>query len=394
LVVPIFFFYGWYALARFWIVMGAAVGSLIAIIVWIVWIWIDWGNDYYIVTNQRAVWLEKVVGIYDSRQESPLSTVVAVGVDANPIGRVLDYGDVVIRTFVGKIPFDNVDHPKQAARMIEEHWRRRREAAVETEKEAMKDALRRKLDLLPPSKPKTDSAPPAPAPMKRERLNLLRILGASTLKLRYETGDRVVYRKHWIALILQAIIPVLGILAVFILFITRLIQLAYSPNEFFVSFQGGLTVDTWATVYFLAFFPFVAWFIYEVVDWSNDKYEVTPEQIIDLDKKPLGTESRNAAQLDNILAIEYKRIGLLGNIFNFGSVYITVGGTKLIFENVMDPASVQSDIDRRREARIERKNQSAAAAERERMANWLATYHENSRVFREEEEKKRDQNSG
>src|SRR5688572_8180160 len=134
-VVPIFFFYGWYSLARFWIVMVAAVGSLLAVIAWIVWIWIDWSNDYYIVTNQRAVWLEKVVGIYDSRQESPLSTVVAVGVEANPLGRILDYGDVIIRTFVGKIPFNEVDHPKQAARMIEEHWRRRQQAARDLEKE-------------------------------------------------------------------------------------------------------------------------------------------------------------------------------------------------------------------------------------------------------------------
>jgi hypothetical protein len=173
-----------------------------------------------------------------------------------------------------------------------------------------------------------------------------------------------------------------------------LVQLAYNPNEVFISFQGGVTVDTWATAYFLAFFPFVGWLIYEIVDWSNDKFEVTPEQIIDLDRKPFGTESRNAAQLDNILGIEYRRIGLLGNIFNYGSVYITIGGTKLIFEDVIDPASVQSDIDRRRVARIEKKNQAAVAADRERMADWLATYHENSQVFREEEEKKRNQNSG
>jgi hypothetical protein len=166
--------------------------------------------------------------------------------------------------------------------------------------------------------------------------------------------------------------------------------LALSPNEFFISFQGGINIDTWIKVYFLALFPFVGWFIYELVDWSNDKFEVTPEQIIDLDKKPFGTESRNAAQLDNILAIEYRRIGILGNIFNYGSVFITVGGTKLIFEDVIDPATVQSDIDRRREARIAKKNQAAAAAERERMANWLATYHENSQVFREEEKKKND----
>jgi hypothetical protein len=395
LVVPIFFFYGWYSLARFWIVIAAAIGSLLAIIAWMVWLWIDWGNDYYIVTNQRAVWLEKVVGIYDSRQESPLSTVVAVGVEANPIGRVLDYGDVIIRTFVGKIPFDNVDHPKQAARMIEEHWRRRQEAARDLEKEEMKDALRRHLNLPPPaaSKPKTEAAPPAAPQAKRRRQSFLRALGVNTLKLRYETGDKVIYRKHWIALILQAILPVLGILALLLLFVTRLVQLALNPTEAFISFQGGMNIDTWIRVYFFALFPFVGWFIYEVMDWSNDKFEVTPEQIIDLDKKPFGTESRNAAQLDNILAIEYRRIGILGNIFNYGSVFITVGGTKLIFEDVIDPATVQSDIDRRREARIAKKNQSAVAAERERMAHWLATYHENSEDLREEEEKK-NQNSG
>jgi Cyclic nucleotide-binding domain len=395
LLIPIFFFYGWYALARFWIVMVAAIGSLLAIIAWITWLWIDWGNDYYIVTNHRAVWLEKVVGIYDSRQESPLSTVVAVGIEANPLGRILDYGDVGIRTFVGKIPFNDVDHPKQAARMIEEHWRRRREAAGETEKEAMKEALRRKLDLAPPpaSKPKAAPAPPAASQKERERLSLLRMLGANTLKLRYETGDRVIYRKHWIALLFQAWIPVTGFFVVLGFFIYRLIQLVSLP-EVFISFQNGIDVDTVAGAAFLALFPFVLWFLYEVADWSNDKFEVTPEQIIDLDKKPFGTESRNAAQLDNILAIEYRRIGILGNIFNYGSVFITVGGTKLIFEDVIDPATVQSDIDRRREARIEKKNQAEAAAERERMAGWLATYHENSRVFREEEEEKGNQNSG
>jgi hypothetical protein len=74
-------------------------------------------------------------------------------------------------------------------------------------------------------------------------------------------------------------------------------------------------------------------------------------------------------------------------------VYITVGGTKLAFEDVMDPASVQSDIDRRREARMDKKNQAAVAAERERMADWLATYHRSAEDFKREEEKKRNQNS-
>jgi hypothetical protein len=90
-----------------------------------------------------VVWLEKVVGIYDSRQESPLSTILSVGIEANPFGRVLNYGDVVVRTFVGKIIFNNVNHPDQASHMVEEYWQRTRETAASMEKEAMKDALRK-----------------------------------------------------------------------------------------------------------------------------------------------------------------------------------------------------------------------------------------------------------
>ena len=83
-------------------------------------------------------------------------------------------------------------------------------------------------------------------------------------------------------------------------------------------------MDAWASACLLALFPFLGWLIFEIADWSNDKFEVTAEQIIDLDKKPFGTETRNAAQLDSILGTEYKRIGILGNIFNYGTVFTSL----------------------------------------------------------------------
>jgi hypothetical protein len=385
-VVPIGLFYGWFAIAPFFIVGLAAWLSLIAVIGWIIWLVVDWGNDYYIVTNQRVVWLEKVVGIYDSRQESPLSTVLSVGVEANPLGRALDFGDVNVRTFVGKIPFSHVTHPHQAARMIEEYWQRTREAAVGLEKEAMKDAIRKRLGIPIPPKPKSETAsPPPPAP---KGVNLLRMLGSNTLKLRYESGDTVIYRKHWVVLLLEAWMPVLGMLAVIGLFFQRLYQLIRTPGEAFISFNGGIQVDAWAGALLILLVVLFGWFVYRVLDWSNDKFEVTSEQIIDLDKKPFGTETRNAAQLENILGTEYRRIGLLGNIFNFGTVYITVGGTKFAFEDVIDPAAVQSDINRRRAARADKKRQAEITAERERMAEWLATYHKSAQEFVDEENKK------
>jgi len=388
LALPLALFYGWLTLARFVIVALAASLSLLAILAWMAWLIIDWGNDYYIVTNQRVVWLEKVVGIYDSRQESPLSTILSVGIEANPFGRVLDYGDVIVRTFVGRIIFNNVNHPNQASHMVEEYWQRTRETAASMEKEAMKNALRKRLGIIPPPPPTVEAVKPEPPRAERKRQSLLRLLGANTLKLRYESGDTVTYRKHWVVLIMEAWLPVMGVLGSLLLFLYRLYQLAISPAEVFISFSGGITVDAWAGAVLGIMVVFMGWLGYRVLDWSNDKFIVNAEQIIDVDRVPFGTETRNAAQLENILGTEYRRIGILGNIFNFGTVYITVGGTKLAFENVIDPAAVQSDIDRRRMARTDKKRQTEIAAERERMAEWLVTYHRNADELRKEEEKK------
>lgn len=384
LFLPGMLLYFWVGFAHSLVVLFASLLSLIFIILWAIWLVIDWGNDYYIVTNRRVVWLEKVVAVYDSRQESPLNTILAVAVETDLLGRSLDFGDVVIRTFVGKVIFSKVSHPRQAQRMIEEYWNRTKEQAVGMEKEAMKDALRKRLGLSVAQPQQAAPLKKADFPKEKGLGRILRYFGAERLRLRYEQGDSVIYRKHWIVLIQQAWIPILGLLLILGAFLYRLYQLAISPDSL-ISLQNGLTVDAWGGALIIAFFPLLGWLIYQIIDWSNDIYQVTNEQIIDLDKKPLGTQTRNVSQLESILGTESKRSGLLGEIFNVGNVYITVGGTKLVFENVIDPATVQSDIDRRRMAQQTRKRDKETAIERERMAEWLAAYHQNADVFRKEE---------
>ena len=394
LIGPTALLFSYLTFAHLFIVGFAGVLTLLAVAGWAVWTVIDWGNDYYIVTNQRVVWLEKVVGLYDSRQESPLSTILSVGVETTQLGRILDFGNVIIRTFVGKIPFNHVTHPEQAQHMIEEYWNRTKEHATILEKEAIKNAIRKRLNLPLPKQQrgfgepapivKKETPPPKPNASWQK---ILRFLGANTLKLRYETGENVIYRKHWVVLILKSWIPFAGTFALLLLVTYRLLQLAIDPNLALFSFQNGFSADTWVVVYLLSFLPFMGWLIYEIMDWSNDKFEVTNEQIIDIDRRPFGTESRNAAQLENILGTNYERRGILGNLFNFGTVYITVGGSKLAFEDVMDPATVQSDIDRRRMARSAKQTETKIAGERDRMAEWLATYHRSAQDFYDEEKK-------
>ena len=62
-----------------------AIFFLIFSALWLVWKWLDWRNDYYIITNQRLIWLEKIIGIYDSRQEANLEEVLSVSINTDAI---------------------------------------------------------------------------------------------------------------------------------------------------------------------------------------------------------------------------------------------------------------------------------------------------------------------
>lgn len=363
-----------------WIGIALVLGAL----GWAVWDVIDWGNDYYIVTNQRAIWLEKVVGIYDSRQETPLSSVLSVGVETDMTGRLLDYGNVIVRSFVGKLAFSHVSHPYQAAHMIEEHWNRLKSRSSQEEKEAMKDAIRQKLGLTSEVKVQPPAGPEKESPPHLYRVPWLRLVAGNLFRIRYEDSGTITYRKHWFVLVQQLWKPSFFVLLLSGFMASRLLTLARTAGKSVIhrTQAGGLALDTILVSLPILLIPFALWWVYEYMDWSNDIFQVTSDQILDIDRKPFGTEERRAAPLESILATEYRRIGVLGNLLNFGTVYISVGGSQLAFEDVLDPPSVQADIDRRRIASRAKKAQAQTAAERERMADWLATYHRSADEFR------------
>lgn len=350
---------------------------------WIIWLTIDWSNDYYIVTNQRVIWLEKVIFLYDSRQEAPLGTLLSVGVETDFLGRQLNYGHVNVRTFVGNIRFEYVNHPEQAADMVREYWDRTKVKSTQVQKDAMKNALRAKMGLPVIRPPDHEMGTAFVTGNAEPQRGLFWVALANMFKLRQEDGATIIYHKHWVVLIQQAWRPLLTFFFLLTLFILRIASLYNDPtNAILESVEtGGIRPDTFlVTLLFFMFLDFL-WLGWEYWDWSNDIFMVNNEEIMDLDKKPLGKEERRTAQIENILSTEYKRIGFLGNVFNFGTVYITVGGSKLSFQDVLDPAGVMADINRRRMVRIAKKNEDATVSDRERMATWVAAYHLNREEF-------------
>lgn len=346
----------------------AAAGGLAAGLLLAGWQVLDWTNDYYIVTNRRALWIEKVVGLYDSRREAPLHMVVSVSLRTDMLTRSFGYGDVIIRTFTGQLTFRHVGNPQAMAALIEEHWRRVQHQRQQADRASLAQALQEKMGA--------EAAPLASSlPVTTERASRDIGLDHWTLQMRFEDKGVITYRKHW-AVLLQAI----GLPSVLLLGGAGL--LGGSLSGMLTLFDPLLTA-----VLLLGWIGGVGlWWLYQYVDWANDIYQVTPTQIVDITRKPLGTESREVAPLENILGTEVDRKGLLGLILNYGTVTATIGTAEFKFRGVYDPVGVQQDIVRAQEAILAGKRDKESGQRREEMVELLRLYDQQIASRREADE--------
>ncbi len=152
------------------------------------------------------------------------------------------------------------------------------------------------------------------------------------IRLRYEQNGAITYRKHWFVLVRMTWLPAL------------LIALAVAG---IISRLGGLWLlcrcrqfGRGRYIYFYLFcgcgLPICGLAQRHLPDHDGPDRGFGPET--------LGKVRRRSAPLENVLSIEYERKGLWGYLFNFGTVYISVGSTKLTFDFVYNPSEVQQDI--------------------------------------------------
>ncbi len=214
-----------------WLMMG--LGGGIALI-WSIWTYFDWRNDYFLLTNKRVVWIEKVALIYDSRKEAPLRTIMSIGESRTRLGSILGFSDVVVTTYVGTIRLHDLAHAKLISSLIEIYWHHADDFNRREEADLMDLKLRQKLDDLGYPDDLTRPAvtqrvePEAEEPIKEP--GFLGWLFSDFIRLRYETNGAITYRKHWFVLVRAAWLPVLlmfGMLAVVIIRVTG--GLAFMP---------------------------------------------------------------------------------------------------------------------------------------------------------------------
>jgi CRP-like cAMP-binding protein/membrane protein YdbS with pleckstrin-like domain len=345
-----------------------AVGIVILAILtfFIVYRYADWLNDTYEVTNEAVIHTEKKLFFSEERYEIPLQQIQNVNIFVSILGQQLGYGNVGIDTAAarGQIDFTTIPQPAFVQELIQKASAQARSGLQIQRRESIRQQLEDQLnpERLKPSVPDSvviqPEVPDEPRPPSR--LDRFRSFRGWFPRFEIRENGQVIWRKHWINLVkrtgLQAIF--MG-LAVYLLLVYALAFVTTTlgpvpvilPPVQWLGFQGWLFL-----VIAVLGIAAVLWFIYQYVDWRNDIYIVTDNEVIDVERNLaiypfffFYTESRRQASLANVQYVDLNIPHPLAMILNYGNVIVQTAGAEgtLDFMFVGNPRRVHDEILRR-----------------------------------------------
>jgi CRP-like cAMP-binding protein/membrane protein YdbS with pleckstrin-like domain len=373
--------------------MWLGIFGLGALALWALYRYVDWRNDTYEVTNEAVIHTEKKPFISEERYEIPLHQIQNVNIFVDILGRQLGYGNVAIDTAAakGQIFFTIIPEPAYVQELIQRASAKARSGLQVQRRESIREQLEDQLhpERLKPFVPDSVQVQPEPEPQppSSDRFARFRTLGGWLPRLEIRENGRVVWRKHWINLLQRTGIQALAmLLALYLLLAFALASATKSlgmesvelPPVSLFGFQGWL----FFLLGVLSFFA-ILWFVYQYVDWRNDIYIVTDNEVIDVERDLaifpfffFYTESRRQASLANVQYVDLNVPGPLAMLLNYGNVIVQTAGAegRLDFLFVGKPRRVHDEILRRLAVYQERQSEREFQERWGDMAQWFETY--------------------
>jgi len=381
-----------------WLAMDTALSSYGVVIpatalylLLLLWHWANWRNDYFAVTNYRITHRERVAFLYESRREAPIDRVQNMNAVSSFLGRLVGYGDLTIETAAaaGTIRFDRIPAPEKMSQAIWDQLARAQATRRAAQRHLIREALANQLGLEAGEPLPLDYLDEAPTPEVRPgRLTrLLMWLAEREIipRTRIVTEDSVTWRKHWVFLAADVMLPLA--LSVTLMVLTVLAFFGI-PREAIALFPLYPFVSLFGTVIALG------WLWWQYSDWENDLYILTNERIIDVEKRPLFfSEQRREASLGVIQNAHLEMPNVLASLFNYGDVIVqTAGAGDFTFHRVANPREVQQEIFERMRAYRLAMEEREAARRRTELAEWFSVYEElNKRQAEQAERPEADQ---
>ena len=327
--------------------------SFIAIIA-LVYIAIDWSNDFLILTPTRVIFEDTQLLVRQIQQEIVIANIQQVNIRADSyvaylMGYVRHwwqriirrlgfrskpaetpqavYAKIVIGSFSPQtLIFEYADQPYEMQRKIQEVVNNlRKQEDVKT--------LRRMIENQVYENKPPKSATPQIEVDASESTGLLAWFRHPNPEVRKEGEfDVLTWRPVKLFILLSIARPYFSFLfpALALWFLARL---------------GLLLPETGLLIGLVIAFVMLAWGLWIREEHENDKFILNIREIIDVDKMPFGPESSRRAPIGAIQNIEFD-VTFFESLLGYGDVIITTAGGagKFTFDHVPDPRGVQATI--------------------------------------------------
>ena len=331
---------------------------------------LDWRNDYFVITNKHLSHHEFELTKLRSRvNKIPIDKIQSIStIKPSFFANVFNYGTARITTSsqTGNLYFDNIDHPERVTATLERLQKQSKELTAGLIQAAMRNSLENHFQVdasyqTVQGETAVSITKKAESPTKSFSRNIRQRYGTHLV----EEGT-ITYRKNFFAFMHNIVWPLLINIAILII-IAGLI-----------GFYGATTSILW-TSSGLLFILLLAlgWLIWQVEDWRNDAFQLTPLYVIDIDRKPFGvSESRKQAGLGNVQNVTANKPTFWATVWNYGDVHIETAGAvaDIVFEQVAHPNRVQSEIFQRLEQYKQRMKVNEGTQRRQEYAVLMDVY--------------------
>ena len=315
---------------------------LVVCLGWLGWNALNWWNDTYIVTNKRAVRINRVLFVSDSRQEMAIEKIQSQQVErGGPISVFLNIADLRLTSASdsGGLVFTQVANVEQIQAAVDSEKSKVTERRGAAERERLRNQIAGEIRHYvfqqpnPPEKPK-------PQPKALTLRMRLHATWQNMFGTEIRQGKIVTWRKHPLVLLQQT--------GPYLLILVALLALTIA-----ISIFGSALQLAQNGVYFalgslmLIAFGFVVW---QWLDWQVDLYRLTESQIIDIESLPFGLRYKeNKADLSKIQDVNSARPRFINTLLDFGDVITRVAGNAdpFTFISVARPRVVADEISER-----------------------------------------------
>jgi CRP-like cAMP-binding protein len=371
---------------QLWLVPVFGIFILVLVGV-IAWQYMNWRDDYFVLTTQRVVHIERTWPFSTEREETPLDNVqdiyeIRPGLSSN----LLNYGSLVLQTAGETVDIDMnyIPRPGQLRDLISEQMERTRARTMLQMRGQIRDLLARRLRITESPEPK---AAEKAEPQRRRRFLPVAVTRSvweyffPPSWVKDEEGNAILWRRYWLPGFLRystALLPLL------LMTVGGIAFFATSGNNPDTQLQSPLI---WVMAWLFVEAILIAILLWFVEDWRNDYFQLTPSHIILVRRLPLLLqESRHEARLDHIQNLGYEIPSILARVLNYGHVQFETAGREGRFELkwVRRPEQIQSTISNQQYEYRQHLQRIEATQRQQELLSWFATYDELNRNARQE----------